>query len=250
MRIAIDAPAVRSLSANEKMVYWFLKDGLTPKEIAHRMKLPIGKNNFLDNRYDVPIETVMGIITSIREKGWDIPTDNKEEAEMARITEEQKREIVQLAMTKAMSHKDIAAKFGIGKSTVCWLVDQYKKSGDTALIGETEVETKEEPETAATESGSEQETCNDIPADIVTPSEGNVKPPHSFSPLVAEAIWRKVEALREEAIELTEHLTELEDIVARTNDEIQRTDEKFMYVEAEIDSLLEDYEALTGGAAV
>lgn len=59
MRIAIDAPAVRSLSANEKMVYRFLKDGLTPKEIAHRMKLPIGKNNFLDNRYNVPIETVM-----------------------------------------------------------------------------------------------------------------------------------------------------------------------------------------------
>lgn len=247
MRIAIDAPAVRSLSANEKMVYRFLKDGLTPKEIAHRMKLPIGKNNFLDNRYDVPIETVMGIITSIREKGWDIPTDNKEEAKMAKITEEQKREIVQLAMTKAMSHKDIAAKFGIGKSTVRWLVDQYKKSGDTALSGETEIAEKE-PETAATESGSEQETCNDIPADIVTPSEENVKPPHSFSPLVAEAIWRKVEALREEAIELTEHLTELEDVIARTNDEIQRTDEKFMYVEAEIDSLLEDYEALTGGA--
>ena len=107
-----------------------------------------------------------------------------------------------------------------------------------------------EPETAATESGSEQETCNDIPADIVTPSGENVKPPHSFSPLVAEAIWRKVNELREEAIELTEHLTELEDIVARTNDEIQRTDEKFMYVEAEINSLIEDYEALTGGAAV
>ena len=107
-----------------------------------------------------------------------------------------------------------------------------------------------EPETAATESGSEQENVPNIPADIVTPSEENVKPPHSFSPLVAEAIWHKVEALREEAIELTEHLTELEDVIARTNDEIQRTDEKFMYVEAEIDSLIEDYEALTGGAAV
>lgn len=249
MRIAIDAPAVRSLSANEKMVYQFLRQGLTVQDIAHRMKLPVGKNNFFDNRYDVPNETVMGLVTSIREKGWDIPTDNKEEAEMARITEEQKREIVQLAMTKAMSHKDIAAKFGIGKSTVWWLVDQYKKNGDTALSGETEIAEKE-PETAATESGSEQETCNDIPADIVTPSEEKVKPPHSFSPLVAEAIWRKVNELREEAIELTEHLTELEDVIARTNDEIQRTDEKFMYVEAEIDSLIEDYEALTGGAAV
>lgn len=250
MRIAIDAPAVRSLSANEKMVYQFLRQGLTVQDIAHRMKLPVGKNNFFDNRYDVPNETVMGLVTSIREKGWDIPTENnKEEAKMAKITEEQKREIVQLAMTKAMSHKEIAAKFGIGKSTVWWLVDQYKKSGDTALIGETEIAEKE-PETAATESGSEQEIVPNIPADIVTPSEKNVKPPHSFSPLVAEAIWHKVEALREEAIELTEHLTELEDAIARTNDEIKRTDEKFMYVKAEIDSLLEDYEALTGGAAV
>lgn len=104
-----------------------------------------------------------------------------------------------------------------------------------------------EPETAATESGSEQETCNDIPADIVTPSVENVKPPHSFSPLVAEAIWAKIEVLREEAIELTEHLTKLEDVIADTEAEIKRTDEKLMYVEAEIDSLIEDYEALTGG---
>lgn len=175
MRIAIDAPAVRSLSANEKMVYQFLRQGLTVKDIAHRMKLPVGKNNFFDNRYDVPNETVMGLVTSIREKGWDIPTDNnKEEAEMAKITEEQKREIVQLAMTKAMSHKDIAAKFGIGKSTVWWLVDQYKKSGDTALMGETEIAEKE-PETAATESGSEENVVSNDSADIVTPSEENVK---------------------------------------------------------------------------
>lgn len=249
MRIAIDAPAVRSLSANEKMVYRFLKDGLTPEQIGKRMSISVGRGFLQDNRYDVANETVCGLISSIREKGWDIPTDNKEEAEMARITEEQKREIVQLAMTKAMSHKDIAAKFGIGKSTVWWLVDQYKKSGETALSGETEIAEKE-PETAATESGSEENVVSNDSADIVTPSEEKVKPPHSFSPLVAEAIWRKVNELREEAIELTEHLTELEDVIARTNDEIQRTDEKFMYVEAEIDSLIEDYEALTGGAAV
>lgn len=250
MRIVIDAPAVRSLSANEKMVYRFLKDGLTPKEIAHRMKLPIGKNNFLDNRYDVPIETIMGIITSIREKGWDIPTENnKDEAEMAKITEEQKREIVQLAMTKAMSHKDIAAKFGIGKSTVWWLVDQYKKSGDTALIGETEIAEKE-PETAATESGSEENVVSNDSADIVTPSEENVKPPHSFSPLVAEAIWAKIEALRVEGIALECREAKIEEKISVLKKEARSVDEQLMFVEAEISSLLEDYEALTGGAAV
>lgn len=249
MRIAIDAPAVRSLSANEKMVYRFLKDGLTPTEIAHRMHIPVGKGGYVNQTCELPGESIMGIITSIREKGWDIPTDNKEEAEMAKITEEQKREIVQLAMTKAMSHKDIAAKFGIGKSTVWWLVDQYKKSGDAALSGETEIAEKE-PETAATESGSEQENSTIIPADIVTPSEENVKPLHSFSPLVAEAIWRKVEALREEAIELQDREIALESLISDYKSELRRVDEQLMFVEAEIDSLLEDYEALTGGAAV
>ena len=201
MRIAIDAPPVRSLSANEKMVYQFLKQGLTPIEIARRMKLPVGRNNFSDNGYDVPNETITRLITSIREKGWDIPTDNKEETEMAKITEEQKCEIVQLAMTKAMSHKDIAAKFGIGKSTVWWLVDQYKKSGDTALMGETEIAEKE-PETAATESGSEQEICNDIPADIIPETEENVKPEseENDEPLipqsVIEACWGRIDDLR------------------------------------------------------
>ncbi|WP_432651645.1 transposase [Huintestinicola sp.] len=249
MRIAIDAPAVRSLSANEKMVYRFLKDGLTPTEIAHRMHIPVGKGGYVNQTCELPGESIMGIITSIREKGWDIPTDNKEEAEMAKITEEQKREIVQLAMTKAMSHKDIAAKFGIGKSTVWWLVDQYKKSGDAALSGETEIAEKE-PETAATESGSEQEIVPNIPADIVTPSEENVEPLHSFSPLVAEAIWRKVEALREEAIELQDREIALESLISDYKSELRRVDEQLMFVEAEIDSLIEDYEALTGGAAV
>ena len=249
MRIAIDAPAVRSLSANEKMVYRFLKDGLTPEQISKRMSISVGRGFLQDNRYDVANETVCGLISSIREKGWDIPTDNKEEAEMARITEEQKREIVQLAMTKAMSHKDIAAKFGIGKSTVWWLVDQYKKSGDAALSGETEIAEKE-PETAATESGSEQEIVPNIPADIVTPSEENVKPPHSFSPLVAEAIWAKIEVLRVEGIALECREAKIEEKIIELKKEACSVDEQLMFVEAEIGSLLEDYEALTGGDAV
>ena len=249
MRIAIDAPAVRSLSANEKMVYRFLKDGLTPEQIGKRMSISVGRGFLQDNRYDVANETVCGLISSIREKGWDIPTDNKEEAEMAKITEEQKREIVQLAMTKAMSHKDIAAKFGIGKSTVWWLVDQYKKSGDAALSGETEIAEKE-PETAATESGSEQEICNDIPAPIVTPSEENVKSQYNYSPFAAKAIWNEINALREEAAALEEREKQIEEIISDNKDWLRYTDEQLMFVEAQIDSLLADYEAVTGGATV
>ena len=82
MRIAIDAPPVRSLSANEKIVYQFLKEGYTPQEIGERMKIPVGRGFFQDNVHDVPNDTVCLLISKIREKGWNIPNDNKEEAEM------------------------------------------------------------------------------------------------------------------------------------------------------------------------
>ena len=202
MRIAIDAPPVRSLSANEKMVYQFLKQGLTPIEIARRMKLPVGRNNFSDNRYDVPNETITRLITSIREKGWDIPTNNKEEAEMPRITltEEDKRSIV-TANQAGASVTELAAKYNIAKGTVYNIVSEFKKRGETALSGETEVETKEEPATAATETGSEQEICDDIPADIIPENHGDVKSEsENAEPLipqsVIEACWGRIDDLR------------------------------------------------------
>ena len=203
MRIAIDAPPVWSLSANEKMVYQFLKQGLTPIEIARRMKLPVGRNNFSDNRYAVPNETITRLITSIREKGWDIPTNNKEEAEMPRITltEEDKRSIV-TANQAGASVTELAAKYNIAKGTVYNIVSEWKKRGETALSGETEVETKEEPATAATETGSEQETCDNIPADIIPETEENVKPEseENAEPLIPQSVigacWGRIDDLR------------------------------------------------------
>ena len=205
MRIAIDAPPVRSLSANEKIVYQFLKEGLTPIEIARRMKLPVGRNNFSDNRYDVPNETITRLITSIREKGWDIPTSNKEEAEMPRITltEEDKRSIV-TANQAGASVTELAAKYNIAKGTVYNIVSEWKKRGETALSGETEVETKEEPATAATETGSEQEICEDIPADIIPETEENVKTvsEEKDEPLIPQSVigacWGRIDDLRQQ----------------------------------------------------
>ena len=201
MRIAIDAPPVRSLSANEKMVYQFLKQGLTPIEIARRMKLPVGRNNFSDNRYDVPNETITRLITSIREKGWDIPTDNKEEAEMQKLTEENKRSIV-TANSAGATVTSLAEKYNVSKSAIYNVIKDFNNRGETALSGETEVETKEEPATAATETGSEQEICNDIPADIIPETEENVKPEseENDEPLipqsVIEACWGRIDDLR------------------------------------------------------
>ena len=168
---------------------------------------------------------------------------------IVKLSEEDKRNIV-TANQAGASVTELAAKYHIAKGTVYNIVSEWKKKGDTALNGETEVETKEEPETAATESGSEHEIVPNIPADIVTPSEENVKPPHSFSPLVAEAIWAKIEALRVEGIALECREAKIEEKISVLKKEARSVDEQLMFVEAEISSLLEDYEALTGGAAV
>ena len=142
---------------------------------------------------------------------------------MQKISEETKREIVQLAMTGAMTNKAIAEKFGIGKSTVWYLVDQFKKSGETAfeeavnedferfksnddnvceVTADTDIEAymadrnKKEPDTAATVTGSEQEICEDIPADIIPETEENVKP--VIPQAVIEACWGRKAELEEQ----------------------------------------------------
>ena len=201
MRIAIDAPPVRSLSANEKMVYHLLKEGKTPKEIAKKMHLALGSVNDLKyNTHDVMPDTIVNLITSIRQKGWDIPKNNKEEAEMQKLTEENKRSIV-TANSAGATVTSLAEKYNVSKSAIYNVIKDFNKRGETALSGETEVETKEEPATAATETGSEQEICNDIPADIIPENHEDVKSEsENAEPLipqsVIEACWGRIDDLR------------------------------------------------------
>ena len=201
MRIAIDTPPVRSLSANEKMVYRFLKEGYTPQEIGERMKIPVGRGFFQDNVHDVPNDTVCLLISKIREKGWNIPNDNKEEDEMQKLTEENKRSII-TANSAGATVTSLAEKYNVSKTAIYNVIKDFNNRGETALSGETEVETKEEPATAATETGSEQEICEDIPADIIPETEENVKPEseENDEPLipqsVIEACWGRIDDLR------------------------------------------------------
>lgn len=189
MRIAIDAPSVRSLSANEKMVYQMLKEGKTPREIAKKLHLALGDVTDLKyNSHDVMPDTVVNLITSIREKGWDIPSD-KEENEMAKspkFSAEEKRSIVTEYNSGATMAR-AAEKHGTVKSTVYNIVQEYKKHGEAAFEG---AEAEKEPATAATVTSSEQETCDNIPADIVSPSEENVK---TIPLAVREACQDKIE---------------------------------------------------------
>ena len=201
MRIAIDAPPVRSLSANEKMVYQFLKEGYTPQEIGERMKIPVGRGFFEDNVHDVPNDTVCLLISKIREKGWNIPNDNKEEDEMQKLTEENKRSII-TANSAGATVTSLAEKYNVSKAAIYNVIKDFNNRGETALSGETEVETKEEPATAATETGSKQEIVEAIPADIIPENPEDVKPEseENAEPLIPQAVieacWGRMDELR------------------------------------------------------
>ena len=179
-KIEIGAPAKRALNANERQVLKYLQQGMTPADICRKMRICF-KSSWMYNVHDVPTLTYQSIICSIREKGWDIPGEQnlnrKENEEMAVMITTEKIEEIQKLRAEGMSIKQIEAKTGISHGTII----KY---------------TKKEPETAATETGSKQEICNDIPADIITEAEENVKPVISqvIPQAVIEAFWgRKAE---------------------------------------------------------
>lgn len=197
MRVMIDASTVRALSANEQRVYKLLRQGYTPKDIAAQLHISLGSADYIPmSIHDVLPDTVVGLITSIREKGWDIPSD-KEENEMAKspkFSAEEKRSIVTEYNSGATMAR-VAEKHGTVKSTVYNIVQEYKKHGEAAFEG---AEAEKEPATAATVTSSEQETCDNIPADIVSPSEENVKSTPAIPQSVKEACWERIANLKEQ----------------------------------------------------
>lgn len=219
MRAMIDAPTVRALSANEQGVYKLLRQGCTPKDIAAQLHISLGSADYIPmSIHDVLPDTVVGLITSIREKGWDIPSD-KEENEMAKspkFSAEEKRSIV-TEYNSGATMAQVAEKHGTVKSTVYNIVQEYKKHGEAAFE---DAEAEKEPATAATVTSSEQETCDNIPADIVTPSEENVK---NIPLAVREACQDKIDYLNgeiaaEQAVidEWKAQIAEIKEFLGRT----------------------------------
>lgn len=230
-KIEIGAPTKRALNANERQVLEYLQQGMSPADICRKMRICF-QSSWMYNVHDVPTLTYQSIICSIREKGWDIPGEQnlnrKENEEMAVMITTEKIEEIQKLRAEGMSIKQIEKKTGISHGTI----NKY---------------TKKESETAATETGSKQEICNDIPADIIPEAEENVKPLHSFSPMAAEAVWKKIEELRKEAAELMYSEEAFEKIIADCKEKIRCLDEQLIHVEAEIDILMGDYEAVSRG---
>lgn len=183
-KIEIGTPTKRALNANERQVLKYLQQGMSPADICRKMRICF-KSSWMYNVHDVPTLTYQSIICSIREKGWDIPGEEnlnrKENEEMAVMITTEKIEEIQKLRAEGMSIKQIEAKTGISHGTIT----KY---------------TKKEPETAATETGSKQEICNDIPADIIPEAEENVKPVISqvIPQAVIEACWGRKSELKDQ----------------------------------------------------
>ncbi|MBP1546324.1 MAG: helix-turn-helix domain-containing protein [Oscillospiraceae bacterium] len=243
MRIAIDAPTVRALSANEKMVYQFLKEGLKPKEIAKKLHIPLGSPDFLRlNCHDVMPDTVVNLITSIREKGWEIPTDKKEENQMANIklSETDKRSIVTARLAGA-TVTQLAEQYIVSETTIRNVINGWKESGESAFSEDTE----KEPVTAATDTSSDVENIDRVSTDIVPENAEKVK--HIFSPMAAEAIYECICRKQDELCELDAKMKELYEMIAAIEDKISELDDRQIYAEAELDRLWEDYEVVRNG---
>lgn len=142
MRVAIDPPVRRPLTPNEQRVYKLLQEGLEPLEAARKLHMALQISN-LANRHDVPPDTVMGLIASIREKGWEIPDYNKEENNMSR------------GQKTPVEKVRVAEITGVPFSTVGKVC---------ARLGSTE--TKEEPAPSANDTSSKETISNTIVPEI------------------------------------------------------------------------------------
>ena len=118
---------------------------------------------------------------------------------MKKLTEENKRKIIALRAS-GMKVTEIAQKLGVGRTSIFNILKDYNEHGENAFTAATD--TEKEPATAATETGSEQEVRNDIPADIIPETEKNVKPlsEEKDEPLIPQSVigacWGRINDLR------------------------------------------------------
>lgn len=160
MRVAIDVPARRSLTPNEQRVYKLLQEGLEPLEVARKLHMALRISN-LANIHDVPPDTVMGLMTSIREKGWEIPKINKEEDNMSRGQKTPVEKVHEIGVLKdeGKTQRQIAEITGVPFSTVGKVCARLEKA-----------EIKEEPAPSGNDTSSKETVSTtivpEIPADV------------------------------------------------------------------------------------
>ena len=136
----------------------------------------------------------------------------KEEV-MKKLTIEDKQEIIRLRVEENIPAKTIAEKFHVSKSAVFNIVSEWKKHGNSAIS-----EDEKEPDTAATVTDSEQEnTCEDIPSDIVPQQAENVKDDDILPCSVVDAVANEIDRLYDRLSECDREMQKIRD--ARANAE-------------------------------
>lgn len=173
------------------------------------------------------------------------------EEAMKKLTHEEKQEIIRLRVEDNVPAKTIAEKFHVSKSAVFNIVSEWKKHGESAIseeeimnelherdiseaadddyvcyevTGDTDIDAYmadrkvKEPDTAATVSDSEQEnTCEDIPADIIPEKSENVKADDILPCAVVDAVANEIDRLYDKIAECDRKIQKIND--ARNNAE-------------------------------
>lgn len=251
MRIAIDAPAKRSLSPTEKKVYNLLQGGNTPKEVAQITRLPYGAESTFC--FDPTIPTIKNIITAIREKGWEIPepNKNKEEIEMPKYTAAQKAEVIELYKS-GMKTGQIANKMkNINPKTIASWITEYRKSTEFAIeiskpLADS-LEKENEPAQAATCTDSGVENIGNVSTPIINEKVEVVK--RVFSESILDAAYKLICDKQNEILAYNKKLEGMYKALETINARIAATDDMILYAEQELDRLWEDYAALCGEVA-
>ena len=174
---------------------------------------------------------------------------------MKKLTSEDKQEITRLRVEDNVPAKTIAEKFHVSKSAVFNIIAEWKKHGDSAIseeeiinelheqtiseaaddshicyevTGDTDIEAYmadrnvKEPDTVAPVTDSEQEnTCEDIPADIIPEKLGNVKDDDILPCAVVDAVADQIDRLYDRLTECDREMQKIKDARANVENDLK-----------------------------
>lgn len=258
----IDIPTVRPLTPNEQKVYSLLRMGYTAKEVARQLHMPYG-DEFFCNVHDVTCDTVRHLITSIREKGWDIPEKENEEGEDLnnKYTDKQRDKALEL-IDSGMTQAEVAKKLKISRQTISlWVVmrrkqeqlEQNIEEGSKAELAETvpkelvvNKDKKEEPASAATDTDSGEKHFGNVSAPIIPE---NIEPVKSryFSDDTIMAIEDKLQMLYAELDDVADRMQKKYMAIDKINASIAEDDAICSGIQFRIDELEADLDVIRGG---
>ena len=221
--------AKRTLNANERKVLDALSAGATEREISEAMRIPISYNYHFDYAEGIPPLSVRGIITSIREKGYDIP--GKDNESMKKWSQEDKDRAIAL-YKEGKTVREVAAEINVPVATVGhWVTDYLKQKETPAAVA------------AATSENVGTTDTNSTP--IVTSEQPKVK--HYFAEDTKAAVLGLIDGKRADLNEVNSRIEHLRVSIGKIQEHIDRCTDEAEYIRAEIARLEEDYDVICGG---